>query len=69
MFLLKKLISSTTNDVQMMISSNDDKRMQSVDSIVRYAYGTSKDLVSEKEEIKCNNIIKLYKKLLTLMML
>ena len=62
MFLLKKLISSTTNDVQMMISSNDDKRMQSVDSIVRYAYGTSKDLVSEKEEIKCNNIIKLYKK-------
>ena len=62
MFLLNKLINSTTNDVQMMISSNDDKRMQSVDSIVRYAYGTSKDLVSEKEEIKCNNIIKLYKK-------
>ena len=62
MFLLKKLINSTTNDVQMMISSNDDKRMQSVDSIVRYAYGTSKDLVSEKEEIKCNNIVKRYKK-------
>ena len=69
MFLLKKLINSTTNDVQMMISSNDDKRMQSVDSIVRYAYGTSKDLVSEKEEIKCNNIIKQYKKWLILMML
>ena len=32
--------------------------MQSVDSIVTYAYGTSKDLVSEKEENKCNNIIK-----------
>ena len=28
----------------------------------QYAYGTSKDLVSEKEEIKCSNIIKWYKK-------
>ena len=35
--------------------------MQSIDSIETYAYGTSKDLVSEKEEIKCNNIIKRYK--------
>ena len=33
-----------------------------------HAYGLSKDLVSEKEEIKCNNIIKRYKKWLTLMM-
>ena len=32
--------------------------MQSFDSIETYAYGTSKDLVSEKEEIKCNNKIK-----------
>ena len=32
--------------------------MQSIESIETYAYGTSKDLVSEKEEIKCNNIIK-----------
>ena len=58
MFLVKKLISS-----------NDDKRMQSIDSIETYAYGTSKDLLSGKEEIKCNNIIKRYKKWLTLMML
>ena len=43
------------------LSSNDDKRMQSIDSIETYAYGTSKDQVSEKEEIKCNNIIKQYK--------
>ena len=35
--------------------------MQSIDSIEVYAYGTSKDLVSEKEDIKCNNIIKRYK--------
>ena len=34
-----------------------------------YAYGMSTDLVSEKEEIKCNNIIKQYKKWLTLVML
>ena len=32
--------------------------MQSTDSIDTYIYGMSKDLVSEKEEIKCNNIIK-----------
>ena len=32
--------------------------MQLIDSIERYAYGTSEDLVSEKEEIKCNNTIK-----------
>ena len=32
--------------------------MQSIDSIKTYEYGTSKDLVSEKEEIKLNNIIK-----------
>ena len=31
--------------------------MQSIDSIETYAYGTSKDLISEKEEIKFNNII------------
>ena len=44
--------------------------MQSIDSIETYAYGTSKDLVSEKEEMKCSNIIiKRYKKWLTLMML
>ena len=43
--------------------------MQSIDSIDTYAYGTSKDLVSEKEEIKCNNVIKWYKQWLTLMML
>ena len=43
--------------------------MQSIDSIETYAYGTSKDLVIDKEEIKCSNIIKRYKKKLTLMML
>ena len=36
--------------------------MESIDSIETYAYGTRKDLVSTKEDIKCNNIIKQYKK-------
>ena len=39
------------------------------DSIERYTYGTSKDLVSEKEEIKCNITVKRYTKWLDLMML
>ena len=47
---------------KIALSSDDDKRMQSIDSIETYAYGTSKDLVRHKEEIKCNNIIKRYKK-------
>ena len=46
---------------KIALSSNDDKRKESIDQIETYAYGASKDLVSEKEEIKCNNIIKRYK--------
>ena len=41
---------------KIALSSNDDKRMQLIDSIKAYAYGRSKDLASEKEVI--NNIIK-----------
>ena len=43
---------------KIALSLNDDKRMESIDLIETYACGTSKYLVSEKEEIKCNNIIK-----------
>ena len=43
--------------------------MQSDHSTKTYAYGTNKDLERGKEEIKCNNITKQYKKWLTLMML
>ena len=46
---------------KIALSKNDDKRMQSIDSIEMYTCGTIKDLVSEKEEIKCNNIRKRYK--------
>ena len=47
---------------KIILGSNDHKRMRSIDSIETYAYRTSEDLVSKKEEIKCNNIIKRYKK-------
>ena len=40
------------------LSSNNDKRMQSIDSIETYAYGMSKFLAIRKEEIKLSNIIK-----------
>ena len=43
--------------------------MQSIDSTETHAYRTRKDLLSEKEEIKCNNIIKPYKEWLNLLML
>ena len=43
--------------------------MQSIHSIERYAYGTNKCLINEKEEIKCKNTIKWHKKWLILTML
>ena len=46
---------------KIALSSNYDKRIQSIDSIQTYAKGTSKDLICNNEEIKCSNIIKQYK--------
>ena len=46
---------------KIVLSSNDEKRIQSIDSIETYAYGANNDPVIEKNEIKCNNIIKRYK--------
>ena len=43
---------------KIALSSNDHKRMQSIDSIETYAYGTSKCRICKKEKIKRNNIIK-----------
>ena len=55
MFLLKKI-------KKIALSANDDKRMQSIDTIETYAYGKSNVLISGKEKIKCSNIIKQYKR-------
>ena len=35
--------------------------MQSTDFIETHEYGTDKDVINKKEEIKCNNIMKQYK--------
>ena len=43
---------------KITLSANDDKIIQSIDSVETYAYGTRKDLICKKEELKCNNIIK-----------
>ena len=53
--------SAFTNKVNKIVWSwNDDKIMQSIDSIETYAHGINKDVVRKKKEIKCNNIIKQY---------
>ena len=43
---------------KIALSSNGNERIQSIDSIETNAYGASKDIISDKEEIKCNNTIK-----------
>ena len=43
---------------KIALSSSDDKKMQTIDSIKTYAYGMSSDLMCKKENIKRNNIIK-----------
>ena len=50
MLLLKKV---------RLLSSNDDKRMQSINSIETYAYGTNKVLVVKKEEFTIKNLLTL----------
>ena len=56
----RKVFAEEINKISL--TSYDDKRMQSIDSIETYAYGTRKDLISENAETKCNNKIKRYKK-------
>ena len=43
----------TEKNSKIALRSNVDKRMQLIDSLETYVYETIKDLVSEKEEIKC----------------
>ena len=46
---------------KIALSANDDKRIQSTNSVKAYAYGTSKHLAWKKEETTCSNITKQYK--------
>ena len=47
---------------EIALSTKDDKRIQSIDSMETYVYGRSKDLIRKYDEIKCNNIRKQYEK-------
>ena len=61
-FKSKRLHVFTEEINKITLSSNDVQIMQSTGSIIEmYAYGNNKYLVSEKEEIKCNNISERYK--------
>ena len=46
---------------KIALSSNNDTRIKSIGSVETYTYRMNKDLVCEKEEIKCSNIMKQYK--------
>ena len=54
---------------KIALSPNDDKIIQSMDSVETYACGTNDEIMHEKEEIKYTNTIKQYGKLLTITML
>ena len=43
---------------KIALSSNDNERMESIDSKETNAYGMSKDLICKKEKIRHNNIMK-----------
>ena len=46
---------------KITLNARNNRRIQSIDSIERYAYVRSEGLVCKKEKIKCNNLIKQYK--------
>ena len=67
---------------KIALSANNDKRIQSIDSVETQRYGTNekilhrkkiwnkwKNIIQEKKDIKCNNITKQYEKWLTITIL
>ena len=60
-FRSKKRNVFTEEVNNIALCANYDKRIQSIDSIETYEYGTTKDLVCKKKEITCNKIIIQYK--------
>ena len=46
---------------KIVLSSNDDKKIQSIDSIETCSHGMSKDLIWTREKFKRTNIIRKYK--------
>ena len=53
---MKGIIVFTEEINKIAFSSNNDERIQSINSIKTYAFRKSKDLVRKKDE--CRNIIK-----------
>ena len=51
------------------MSANDDKKMQTIDSIETYAYGTNEEIVHKKEEIKSIKVRKQCKKIVAMTIL
>ena len=43
---------------KISLRPSDDKRIQSIDLMEIYTYERTKNLVSEKKDIKCNNLTK-----------
>ena len=54
---------------KIALSANDDKRIQSIDSVETYAYGTNEETLHQKEDIKCNSIIKECESCITMTMI
>ena len=52
---------STEEITKIALSSNDDKRIQSIDLLKTYSHGMNKDFVSKNEKIKRIKMIKQYK--------
>ena len=55
---MKNIVSLLKKNIPLGSNNNNNKIIQSIDSIETYAYVTSKDLLCKKEETKSNNIIK-----------
>ena len=49
---------------KVALSGHGDKRIQSIDSVEAYAYGTRKDLIYKKQKTNSNNIIKQFQKMI-----
>ena len=61
-FKCERHIVFTEQISKIALSSNDDKRIQSVDLVQTYPHRTRKDLICKKEKVKPISIIKQYKK-------
>ena len=59
---MKNIVSLLKKNFPLGSNNNNNKIIQSIDSIETYAYVASKDLLCKKEETKSNNIIKQLKK-------